>query len=126
MLKDATPVPTLATADIEKAKDFYDGLGFTHAEGDLPGGIMYTAGTGGFFIYTSAFAGTNKATGMSFDVSDEEFDAIIAELRAKGLAFDTFDVPEAEWTDGVLSGMGMRSVWFRDPDGNILNVSTTH
>jgi hypothetical protein len=28
------------------------------------------------------------------------------------------------WQDGVAEMGDMRSVWFRDPDGNVLNVET--
>jgi hypothetical protein len=35
-------------------------------------------------------------------------------------------MPETQWQDGVASMMdgSFRSVWFQDPDGNILNLGT--
>jgi hypothetical protein len=52
------------------------------------------------------------------------FDDEVRALRDKGISFITFDVEGIAWDDGVASmGETMRSVWFADPDGNILNVS---
>ena len=47
----------------------------------------------------------------------------VKSLRDKGVEFQTFDMPGIEWTAGVATMGPMRSVWFADPDGNILNVS---
>lgn len=125
MLSEFTPVPTVAVRDLEKARTFYEGvLGFTPA-GDAPDGVMYRAGSTQILVYPSTFAGSNKATAMSFQLSGGEFDAEVAALRASGLEFQTFELPGASWTDGVAVGLDMKAVWFADPDGNILNVQTS-
>jgi hypothetical protein len=36
----------------------------------------------------------------------------------------TFDMEGMEWDNGVAIAGPIKSVWFSDPDGNILNVST--
>ena len=125
MLSDHTPVTTLAVTDLERARAFYEGtLGFTAQEG-APDGAMYRAGASAFLVYPSAYAGTNKATAMSFAVPADAFDAEVARLRERGIAFQTFDLDGMEWHDGVAEAGPMRAVWFADPDGNILNVETT-
>ena len=128
MIGDHTPVPTLAVKDIARAREFYEGvLGLT-ADRDMPGGVAYRAGSGGLFVYESEFAGTNKATSMMMEVPDDAFNGQIADLRAKGVSFETYDMPDTQWDDGVATmSMGegsFRSVWFQDPDGNILNLGT--
>lgn len=125
MLSDYSPIPTLAVADLPRARTFYEGvLGFTPT-GDLPEGVLYAAGTGTFMVYPSAFAGTNKATAVSFAAPADAFDAEVAALRAAGIAFQTFELEGITWDDGVAAfGEGYRSVWFEDPDGNILNLET--
>ena len=90
---------------------------------DLTGAVTYSCGGGNLFVYESAYAGTNKATSVTFDVPAAEFDAEVAELRDKGIEFATFETEGVEWNDGVASMGGMRAVWFTDPDGNILNYS---
>jgi catechol 2,3-dioxygenase-like lactoylglutathione lyase family enzyme len=130
MLSEFDVMPTLPTADLGAAKAFYEGLGFAKAESDIPAeaeeamGALYSAGATKFLVYPSAYAGTNKATAMAFSLGADEFDSVVAALKAKGVTFDTFEVPDGTWDKGVLSGYGMRSVWFHDPDGNIVNVGT--
>ncbi|KGN41414.1 VOC family protein [Knoellia aerolata] len=126
MIGDHTPVPTLGVRDIGSAREFYEGtLGLTPGR-DMPGGVEYRAGSGGIFVYESEFAGTNKATAMMFELPEDAFDTQVADLRAKGVAFQTYDLPETQWDDGVATMMdgGFRSVWFEDPDGNIFNLGT--
>ncbi|HWS58925.1 MAG TPA: VOC family protein [Actinotalea sp.] len=124
MLADYTPIPTLAVRDLPRAREFYEGvLGFT-PQGDAPDGELYAAGAATFMVYPSAYAGTNKATAMSFDLPGDAFDAEVAALREKGLVFQTFEMEDLVWDDGVASWGATRSVWFEDPDGNILNVET--
>lgn len=131
MLSDCSPIPTLATSDLDRSRAFYQGLlGFKPKE-EMVGGIFYSSGSGSFFVYPSTYAGTNKATSMSFELSPKEFDDVVGTLRTAGLTFDTFDAEGITWHDGVGEmgdgNEGMRSVWFSDPDGNILNVEThTH
>jgi hypothetical protein len=36
----------------------------------------------------------------------------------------TFEFEGLEWDRDVAVADGMRSVWFADPDGNILNLAT--
>ena len=124
MLSSYTPVATLPTSDLTRARSFYqDTLGLT-VQRDGMGGVSYTCGGGNLFVYESSYAGTNKATSVTFDVPTSEFDAEVDALRVKGIEFMTFDFEGAEWKDGVASmGNELRAVWFTDPDGNILNVS---
>ncbi|MBK8459974.1 MAG: VOC family protein [Micropruina sp.] len=126
MLADYAPMPTLGVADLQAARDFYEGvLGFSPQVGDLPDGVLYAAaGSGSFLVYPSGFAGTNKATAMSFMVPLEEFEASVAMLREKGVDFQTFELEGLVWEDGVAVMGETRSVWFEDPDGNILNIET--
>jgi catechol 2,3-dioxygenase-like lactoylglutathione lyase family enzyme len=125
MLGDHDTIATLAVKDIQVARDFYERVLGCTVRGDAPDGVLYAAGTGAFLVYPSSFAGTNKATAMSFQVPLSGFDAEIAALRDKGVAFQTFDAPGISWDDGVASmGGDARAVWFEDPDGNILNVET--
>ena len=78
---------------------------------------------GNLFVYESAYAGTNKATSVTFDVPTSEFDAEVDALRAKNFEFMTFEMDGLQWNDGVASmGTAMRGIWFTDPDGNILNL----
>lgn len=124
MLSDSTPIATLPTADPARARKFYEEtLGLTPLREEV-GGIMYTCGDGQLFVYQSEYAGTNKATAVTFSVGEDRFDAEVDALRKKGITFQTFEYEGMEWKDDVMVSEGMKAVWFNDPDGNILNVST--
>jgi catechol 2,3-dioxygenase-like lactoylglutathione lyase family enzyme len=124
MLSDCTPIATLPTADAARARRFYEEtLGLTPVQ-EAPGGIMYKCGDGKLFVYESEYAGTNKATAVSFSVTDEAFDGEVDALRKKGITFQTFEYEGMEWKDDVMVSDEMRAVWFSDPDGNILNIGT--
>ena len=125
MLSDYSPVSTLPVTDLDRARAFYERtLGFV-PEDDAVEGVLYRSGGGTFLVYPSAYAGTNKATALSFDVPGAAFDEEIAALRRAGVEFQTFDMEGLEWHDGVATAGSMRAVWFADPDGNILNLDST-
>jgi catechol 2,3-dioxygenase-like lactoylglutathione lyase family enzyme len=124
MLGDHDTIATLAVKDLDRAREFYEGvLGLTPAR-DVAEGVLYRAGSGAFLVYPSSFAGTNKATAMSFQVAPDQFDAEVGGLRDKGITFQTFEAEGLTWVDGVASYGEFHSAWFEDPDGNVLNVET--
>ena len=58
----------------------------------------------------------------AFHVSDAEFDAILQRVQAAGLAFGS---GPGKLEDGKLNDWsGGRGVYFRDPDGHILELMT--
>lgn len=122
MLSDSTPMPTLPTSDLERARAFYEGILSFVPVGEMPDGVRYQAGDSGFLVYPSQYAGTNQATAMAFEVELDRFDDEVAALRSAGISFDTFEWEGVAWEDGVATMEEGKAVWFRDPDGNILNI----
>ena len=127
MLGDKSVIPTLAVSDMERARDFYENtLGLKQAPG-LPdgadvGAIVYQAGSSAVLVYQSAYAGTNQATAAAWGVGDD-FDTIVEELRSKGVTFERYDdLPDTTREGDIHTTGEMKSVWFKDPDGNIINV----
>jgi len=123
MLGDKTAVATIAVKDMEKAKQFYEQtLGLKPMGGEDMGGLMYKSGDSNVFVYQSEFAGTNKATTASWGVG-EDLDMIVQDLKSKGVMFEQYDnIPDVT-RQGDIHIMGdIRAAWFKDPDGNILNV----
>lgn len=121
MLGDKTAAATIAVKDMDIAKKFYEGtLGLTKA-GDDPGGILYKSGDSTVFVYQSEFAGTNKATSASWGVGDA-LNSVIDDLKAKGVAFEKYEIPGATHEGDVHVLGELKAAWFKDPDGNILNI----
>ena len=124
MLGDKTAVATLAVKDMEAAKKFYEGTLGLSKEREMPqdSGVLYKSGGSSVFVYPSEFAGTNKATAVAWGVGND-LDKIVADLKAKGVTFEQFDNLPGVTRQGDVHIMGdMRAVWFKDPDGNILNL----
>lgn len=117
MHSNVRAIPVLPASDIKRARAFYeDKLGF-HALQETSEGVVYEVGDGYVYLYeTSAPRGGNTA--LSLDV--EDFDSELLELRDKGVEFDAYDLPNLKTHDGVAEMDGMKTAWFRDPEGNIL------
>jgi catechol 2,3-dioxygenase-like lactoylglutathione lyase family enzyme len=122
MLGSSPVVAVVAVSDLDRSKDFYGGtLGLQESDVSDPGGVMYVCGGGTqLLVYESSFAGTNRATAVSWQVDDLDGEA--AALRAKGITFERYDMPGVE-REGDIHVMGsIRGAWFKDPEGNILNL----
>jgi catechol 2,3-dioxygenase-like lactoylglutathione lyase family enzyme len=121
MLGKADATPMIAVKDIDRAKQFYSGkLGLKPVQemgGDF---FMLKSGDTTLNVYRSEFAGTNKATALTFDVDD--IDAEVRELKDKGITFEHYDVQGLKADGDIYSGEGMKTAWFKDPDGNILSL----
>jgi catechol 2,3-dioxygenase-like lactoylglutathione lyase family enzyme len=118
--KDATV--TLAVKDLDAAKEFYEGVvGLQPLGFEVPGGALYHSGSTSVLLYESEFAGTNQATAASWNVGDD-FEQIVEELRGKGVTFEHYDLPELTPEGDVHVSGDSKLVWFKDPDGNILNL----
>jgi catechol 2,3-dioxygenase-like lactoylglutathione lyase family enzyme len=117
--KDAAA--TLAASDLQRARDFYENTLGLEAVQEPPGAILYRSGNSVVLVYPSEYAGTNKATAASWAVGDD-FDSIVQALKDKGVTFEHYDLPETT-REGDVHLMGdFKAVWFKDPDGNILNL----
>jgi catechol 2,3-dioxygenase-like lactoylglutathione lyase family enzyme len=122
MLAGKDAAATLAVGDLERARDFYENtLGLPVLQ-EVPGAILYKSGNSVVLVYPSEYAGTNQATAASWAVGDD-FDSIVQDLRAKGVTFEHYDdLPETTREGDVHVMDAYKAVWFKDPDGNILNL----
>lgn len=112
----------LPATDMERAKRWYrDHLGLEPIT-ERSDGTMYEVGRSHLLLYPSRYAGSNEATAATFVVDDAVQAG--AELRRAGVALETFEIPGAEWQDGVAhindEGGEMYGAWFRDSEGNIV------
>jgi hypothetical protein len=84
--------------------------------------IVYRSGNTTLNVYESEQAGTNKATAVTWVVSDIE--TTVKELNSKGVKFEHYDMPEMTRVGDIHVGGDMKVAWFKDPDGNILNLAS--
>ena len=121
MLRDHDVAATLAVTDMDAARSFYEGTLGLERVLEAPDGVVYSAGNSRLMVYRSDFAGTNRATAATWAVGDE-LESTVQDLRTKGVAFEHYDLPGTT-RDGDIHEMGgMRGVWFKDPDGNIIGL----
>ena len=121
MLGDKDAAANLAVKDLAAAQKFYtETLGLSEASREGDELITFRSGRTTINVYRSAYAGTNKATAVTWEVDD--IDAAVRELRGKGVAFEHYDMPGLALDGDVHVGHGMKVAWFKDPDGNILNL----
>ena len=113
---------TVAVKSLAAARPFYEQvLGLAPAGPRQMGVQGYRAGNTVLLFYESTFAGTNRATGLTWALG-ADFDAVLTALKATGVKFERYDIPGATLEgDAYVSG-AMRVAWFKDPDGNIINI----
>ena len=122
MLADSTAVANVAVKDLEVAKRFYeDILGLPEIGREMDELVMYRSGNSTLNVYRSEFAGTNKATAVTWSIGDA-FDRTVAALKDKGVRFEHYEMPGATMDGDVHVFGDVRVAWFKDPDGNILNL----
>ena len=120
MLGKADATPMIAVKDLDRARKFYEEtLGLTEVD-DFGEGFMLKSGDTEFSVYRSEFAGTNKATALTFDVDDLEEE--VRDLKQKGIAFEHYELDGLTPKGDFYEAEGMKTAWFKDPDGNILSL----
>jgi predicted enzyme related to lactoylglutathione lyase len=121
MLSSARCQTALPAADLDRARRFYEGtLGLVAVE-VAPGGVLYEAAEGTrFLVFPSSGRASGTHTQMGFIVSDIE--AEVADLKRRGVAFESYEMPQFDVATSIATFPGSRSAWFRDTEGNLLGV----
>lgn len=122
MLGNRDAVANIAVKDLETARRFYEdtlGLKPVGTEGEEL--IIFQSGKTALNVYRSQYAGTNQATAVTWTVGDDVEGAVRA-LKAKGVTFEHYDMPDMAREGDVHVFGDLKAAWFKDPDGNILNI----
>ena len=132
MLQKSHVAARLPAQDLQRARRFYaEKLGLEPTE-ERPGGLRYQCASGWFALFQSSGAPSGDHTQMGFEVDDIE--AVVKELRRRGVVFEEYDVPGLKTVDGIATvrgnypskgGGGERGAWFRDSEGNLLGIGQT-
>jgi catechol 2,3-dioxygenase-like lactoylglutathione lyase family enzyme len=122
MLGNKDLVATIAVKDLETARKFYEGtLGLAPIDAEREEVIVFKSGRSTLNVYRSQYAGTNQATAVTWLVGGE-MEAVVRALKAKGVVFEHYDFPYMKREGDIHVAGGMKAAWFKDPDGNILNI----
>ena len=121
MLETKDAVANIAVHNLDAARRFYEGtLGFKPVDRQGEELIVFGSGKTTFNVYRSEHAGTNRATSLTWMVDDVI--KAVDELKGKGVAFEHYEIPDMKREGDVHICGDMKVAWFKDPDGNILNV----
>ena len=122
MLGNKDAAANIAVKNLEIAKKFYeDILGLTQVGAEGQELIVFKSGNSTINVYRSQYAGTNKATAVTWVVGGE-MEGVVQQLKTKGVAFEHYDMPEMTREGDIHVAGTMKVAWFKDPDGNILNI----
>jgi catechol 2,3-dioxygenase-like lactoylglutathione lyase family enzyme len=128
-LGNAHTVTKLPAQDLERARAFYrDKLGLEPVE-ERAGGLRYLCGPTEFHLFSSAGAPSGESTQMAFEVEDLE--VTLADLRARGVIFERFDMPGVEARGDTIAvpgnypskGTGELGTFFYDSEGNLIGIA---
>ncbi len=122
MLSNKSALANIAVKNLEISRKFYENI-LELEEIDSVGDevVVYRCGNSAIIVYQSQYAGTNKATSATWKVG-EDMDALVKELKSKGVQFEHYEMPNTTLKDDIHYDGDMKVAWFKDPDGNILNI----
>jgi predicted enzyme related to lactoylglutathione lyase len=121
MLQKSPLYAYIPATDVARARRFYEQkLGFKPKR-EIAGGVVYEFGEQtACFLYPTPNAGTSKASQAFWQVDDVERE--VAELKSRGVTFEEYDAPGMKTKNGIATGGGAKTAWFKDTEGNILAV----
>jgi catechol 2,3-dioxygenase-like lactoylglutathione lyase family enzyme len=113
MLGDKNAVANLAVRNLDSAKKFYaDTIGLKPIGGEGEELVVFRSGDSTINVYRSDYAGTNKATAVTWTIDDVE--GAVQALKAKGVKFEHYDLPGMTRRGDVHIGGEMKVAWFKD------------
>jgi predicted enzyme related to lactoylglutathione lyase len=121
MLNAATIHAYIPVSNLSRARKFYEEKLGLKPKADYAGGVIYECGGATAFMYPTPNAGTSKASQAFWEVEDVEKE--VAELKARGVTFEEYDMPGITMKNSIATGGGAKTAWFKDTEGNILAVS---
>lgn len=123
MLSQALVHPTIMVTDMARARAFYEGrLGLVIVR-ESPPYLFLRAGSGQLALVARASVTPPASTICAFEV--EDLPGTLSALRARGVAFEEYDLPTLRTVDGIAKVGPFHAAWVRDPDGNTLGIHDT-
>ena len=112
MLGNKDAVANVAVKDLDIATEFYrDTLGLKPMQHEGEELVVFQSGHSSINVYRSEYAGTNKATAVTWTVDSVEDE--VKALRNKGVVFEHYDMPGMTREGDVHVGDHMKVAWFK-------------
>src|SRR5258706_16288682 len=124
MLQKSPMYSSIPAKDPKRARQFYEQKLGLKPKQENAGGVTYEFGEHtACFLYPTPNAGTSRASQAFWQVEDIERE--VAELKARGVKFEDYDMPGMKTENGITTAGGARSAWFKDSEGNIMALIQT-
>ena len=112
----------VSSTDIERSREFYEQkVGLTLSPETIPNHLLFEGGDGTtLLVYRRPSPNLADHTQVRFwcaDVADD-----VSELVGRGVVFDLVEFGDFKMADHVLTTPVGRSAWFKDPDGNTIQL----
>jgi catechol 2,3-dioxygenase-like lactoylglutathione lyase family enzyme len=121
MLREAQVTPFLATTDLKRARDFFEGtLGLPVLSLDSFALVLKTP-NGSMRVTQVQEHALAPYTVLGWDVSDVH--AVVQGLALRGVMFKRYPGMDQDELGIWTAPSGSRIAWFNDPDGNVLSVA---
>ena len=123
MLTDSPVIAMLPATDMDRARNFYEQTLGLSVVMEIPGGYVFGAGSGTAIGVCQRGPSKADHTLASFQVQDIE--EVINGLTAKGVQFEHYDMNPGPKTNslGIAEDPSRgKAAWFKDTEGNILNI----
>ena len=121
MLRTAPICAYIPVSNLSRARKFYEeSVGLKPKEA-YAGDVVCECGGAEVFMAPTSNAGTSKASQAFWQVDDVE--AEVAELKARGVKFEEYDMPGVTMKNSIATGGGAKTAWFKDTEGNVMAVS---
>ena len=113
---------TAAAIDLARARRWFEEKLGLVPEREDPGGVWYRfAGDTWLYLYGTPSAGTARNTIAGWTVTGIE--AVMADLRRRGVVFEDYDFGEVKTVDGLADFGAAKAAWFKDSEGNTYELS---
>lgn len=122
VLSDSPAFSGFSVDDLDRAREFYEGVLGLRTSPEQMDGIMqlHTGGGRDVLVYAKG-AGHSPATYTVLNFPVPDVDAAVAELTGRGVQFLHYDDLPTDET-GVMRAGGPLIAWFADPAGNVFSV----
>ena len=123
MFQDFPISARLPASDLARARAWYEEKLGLVPEVEDPGGLWYRTGGAWFLVFTTPAAGTAQNTAAGWSIQGMEMEDLMSRMRARGVVFETYEMPGVEMRDGLAVMGSYKGAWFKDSEDNILEIT---